>query len=91
MKMPVVLGIQSGINQPRYPTLPGIMKAKKKRLDAKKASDIGLAEVGEAGSRTKFVRMFFPVSEHKAEIIEGDAKTAAAKLVDKLKNEAKVI
>ncbi len=33
MAMPAVLTIQSGINQPRYPTLPGIMKAKKKRLD----------------------------------------------------------
>ncbi len=88
---PCVLSIQSGINQPRYPTLPGIMKAKKKRLDTKKAAEIGLAEVGEAGSKTSFVKMFFPVSDHKAEIIEGDAKTAAKKLVDKLKNEAKVI
>jgi hypothetical protein len=35
--------------------------------------------------------MFIPVSEHKAEIIKGDAKTAAAALVNKLKNEAKVI
>lgn len=91
MGMPAVLSIQSGINQPRYPTLPGIMKAKKKRLDTAKAADLGLADVGDAGSKTKFVKMFFPVSEHKAEIIEGDAKTAAKKLVDKLRNEAKVI
>jgi len=35
--------------------------------------------------------MFIPVSEHKAEIIQGDPKTAAAKLVEKLKNEAKVL
>ena len=91
MGMPAVLTIQSGINQPRYPTLPGIMKAKKKRLDVKKAADLGVADLGEAGSKTKFIKMFFPVSEHKAEIIEGDAKTAAKKLVDKLKNEAKVI
>lgn len=91
MAMPAVLTIQSGINQPRYPTLPGIMKAKKKRLDVKKAADLGVAAVGDAGSKTKFVKMFFPVSDHKAEIIEGDAKTAAAKLVEKLRNEAKVI
>lgn len=91
MGMPAVLTIQSGINHPRYPTLPGIMKAKKKRLDVKKAADLGAAELGEAGSKTKFIKMFFPVSEHKAEIIEGDAKTAAKKLVDKLKNEAKVL
>ncbi len=89
--MPCALSIQSGINQPRYPTLPGIMKAKKKQLDVKKAADLGVSAVGEAGSKTGFIKMFFPVSETKAEIIEGDAKTAAAKLVDKLKNEAKVI
>lgn len=91
MSTPAVLTIQSGINQPRYPTLPGIMKAKKKRLDVKKAADLGVTELGEAGSKTKFHKIFFPVSEHKAEILEGDAKTAAKKLVDKLKNEAKVI
>ncbi len=87
MSAPAVLTVQSGINEPRYPTLPGIMKAKKKRLDVKKAADIGAS----AKSKTDFIKMFFPVSEHKAEIIQGDAATAAAKLVEKLKNEAKVI
>lgn len=87
LSAPAVLSIQSGINEPRYPTLPGIMKAKKKRLDVKKAADLGAS----ATSRTTFVKMFFPVSDHKAEIISGDAATAAATLVNKLKNEAKVI
>lgn len=91
MKLPAVLSIQSGINQPRYPTLPGIMKAKKKKLDVFKAGDIGLTEVGKAGSRTELLKMYIPVSDHKAEIIKGDPKAAAATLVDKLKNEAKVI
>lgn len=91
MSAPAVLTIQSGINTPRYPTLPGIMKAKKKRLDVKKAADIGVSELGVAGSRTRFIKMYFPVSEHKAEIIQGDAKAAAKILVDKLKNEAKVL
>lgn len=91
MSAPAVLTIQSGINTPRYPTLPGIMKAKKKRLDVKKAADIGVSELGVAGSKTKFIKMYFPVSEHKAEIIQGDAKAAAKILVDKLKNEAKVL
>jgi electron transfer flavoprotein beta subunit len=91
MKLPAVLSIQSGINQPRYPTLPGIMKAKKKRLDVMKAADLGLTELGKAGSKTELIKMFIPVSEHKAEIIQGDPKTAAAALVNKLKNEVKVI
>jgi electron transfer flavoprotein beta subunit len=89
--MPAVLSIQSGINEPRYPTLPGIMKAKKKRLDVKKGAEIGASELGTAGSKTELLKMFLPVSEHKAEIIEGDAATAAGILLDKLKNSAKVI
>jgi len=91
MTLPAVLSIQSGINQPRYPTLPGIMKAKKKRLDVMKAADLGATELGKAGSKTEMMKMFIPVAEHKAEIIKGDAKTAAAALVNKLKNEVKVI
>jgi electron transfer flavoprotein beta subunit len=91
MSAPAVLSIQSGMNEPRYPTLPGIMKAKKKRLDGKTAGDLGLSEVGEAGSRTTMEKMFFPVSDAKAEIIEGDPAVAAATLVDKLKNVAKVL
>ena len=87
LPLPAVLTVQSGINEPRYPTLPGIMKAKKKRLDVKKAADIGAS----AKSKTDFIKMFFPVSDHKAEILQGDAATVAAKLVEKLKNEAKVI
>ena len=87
MSAPAVLSIQSGINEPRYPTLPGIMKAKKKRLDAKSAGDLGAS----TDSKTEFVKMFFPQSESMAEIIEGDPATAAKTLVDKLKNEAKVI
>jgi len=87
LSAPAVLSIQSGINEPRYPTLPGIMKAKKKRLDVKKAADLGAS----ASAKTAFIRMYFPVSDHKAEIITGDAASAAATLVGKLKNEAKVI
>ena len=91
MPLPAVLSIQSGINQPRYPTLPGIMKAKKKRLDIMKAADLGLSELGKEGSKTELAKMFVPVSEHKAEIIQGDPKQAAAALINKLKNEVKVI
>jgi electron transfer flavoprotein beta subunit len=81
---PAVLSIQSGINEPRYPTLPGIMKAKKKKLDVKTGEDLGVS----ATSKTEFIKMFFPQSDSMAEIIEGDAATAAATLLDKLKNEA---
>ena len=63
------------------------MKAKKKTLDTKTAADLGVA----LDSKTEFIKMYFPVSDSKAEILEGDPETVAATLVDKLKNEAKVI
>lgn len=84
---PVVLSIQSGINEPRYPTLPGIMKAKKKQLDVKTGADLGVS----AASRVDFIKMFVPVADSMAEIIDGAPEEAAGKLVDKLKNVAKVI
>jgi len=89
--LPAVLSIQSGINQPRYATLPRIMQAKKKRLDVERGAELGVSELGEAGSKTSFIKMFIPIAEHRAELIEGDPKAAAATLVDKLKNEVKVI
>lgn len=84
---PAVLTVQSGINDPRYPTLPGIMKAKKKQLDVKSGADLGVS----AASKTEFIKMFIPVADSMAEIIQGAPEEAAGKLVDKLKNEAKVI
>jgi len=84
---PAVLTVQSGINEPRYPTLPGIMKAKKKQLDVKSGADLGVS----AASKTEFIKMFIPVADSMAEIIQGAPEEAAGKLVDKLKNEAKVI
>ncbi|MFA5518061.1 MAG: electron transfer flavoprotein subunit beta/FixA family protein [Spirochaetota bacterium] len=84
---PAVLSIQSGINEPRYPTLPGIMKAKKKQLDVKTGADLGVS----ADSRVDFIKMFIPVADSMAEILEGAPEEVADKLVDKLKNVAKVI
>lgn len=87
LSVPAVLSIQSGLNEPRYPTLPGIMKAKKKPLDGKTASDLGV----KTESQTEFMKIFFPVTDHRAEIIEGDPVDAAGALLEKLKNEVRVI
>lgn len=87
MNLPALLSIQSGINDPRYPTLPGIMKAKKKQLDAKSFGDLLVTET----ALSEFVKMYIPKSDSMAQMIEGDAAAASKTLVDKLKNEAKVL
>ena len=90
---PAVLTIQSGIYPVRYATLKGIMGAKKKEIAKLGPGDLGLddSEVGEAGRRVEVTKLYVPEKTSEAEMIEGDAETAAATLVDKLQKEAKVL
>lgn len=91
--LPAVLAIQAGINHPRYASLKGIMAAKKKEVVTLRAADLELQpdEVGAAGSRTEVLSMALHVPSKSAQILTGDAKTAAAALVAKLQNEARVL
>ncbi len=92
LPLPALLSIQSGSNQLRYATIKGIMMAKKKEIKSLTLADLGLAEdeVDDSNSSLNFNRIFIPEKTKKAEIFEGDPKEIAAKLADKLKNEAKV-
>jgi electron transfer flavoprotein alpha/beta subunit len=69
------------------------MAAKKKKIADKKPGDLGLdpQQVGAAGSRLEIVSVSFPESGKGAQMLQGDAKTAAAALVDKLQKEARVL
>lgn len=87
MPLPAVLTIQSGINKLRYATLMGIKKAK-----AKEIKRVTLAELGTAAAATATIeKIYVPHKSKQTQIFEGDAKTAAAKLVEKLKFEVRVI
>jgi electron transfer flavoprotein beta subunit len=91
--LPAVLEIQAGINHPRYASLKGIMAAKKKEIAERAPADLGLdpGQVGAAGSRLEIVSVALPEAGAGAQMIEGDAKTAAATLVERLRREARVI
>ena len=93
LPLPAVLTIQSGIYPVRYATLKGIMGAKKKEMRKVAPSDLGLepGQVGDAGRRVEVRRLYVPEKTAEAEILEGDAATAAAALVDRLQKEAKVL
>jgi electron transfer flavoprotein beta subunit len=87
MPLPAVLTIQSGINKLRYATLMGIKKAKSKEIKR-----VTLAELGTAATATATIeKIYIPHKSKQTQIFEGDAKTAAAKLVEKLKFEVRVI
>jgi electron transfer flavoprotein beta subunit len=90
LPLPALLAIQSGINKPRYATLKGIMAAKTKPIQKLTAVDLGLRPE-DLAPRQKILKVYLPVKKLKTEYLQGGAKEIAAKLVDKLKNEARVI
>ncbi|HMD48159.1 MAG TPA: electron transfer flavoprotein subunit beta/FixA family protein [Bryobacteraceae bacterium] len=87
MPLPAVLTIQSGINKLRYATLMGIKKAKTKEVKRLTAADLGVAAVPTASIE----KVYLPQRTKQTQMIEGSAKEAAAKLVEKLRFEVRVI
>jgi electron transfer flavoprotein beta subunit len=87
LPMPAVLTIQSGINKVRYATLKGIMAAKKKEIATIARESLGVTH--EPTQRIE--RIYVPSKTKKTEFLTGTPKEAAAKLVEKLKHEARVI
>jgi electron transfer flavoprotein beta subunit len=91
--LPVVLTVSNEVGEPRYPTIKGIMAAKKIEPIIWKPDDIGVepAQVGSAGKRAKMVKLFQPVHEGECELAEGETpEEAAVNLTLKLR-EAKIL
>lgn len=86
--LPAILGLNKGINTPRYASLPGIMKAKKKEIKAYTLADLGL---GAETARVKDGDYQLPPERKAGRRIEGDATAQAKELVRALREEAKVI
>ena len=87
LPLPAVLTIQSGINKPRYASLKGIMAAKKKEIATVQRASLNVpAELTE-----RVERIYVPQKNKKTEFLTGSPKEVAAKLVEKLKHEARVL
>lgn len=92
--LPALITTQKGLNDPRYASLPGIMKAKKKPMAVKKLGDLGLAadQVGEAGAKIKIKTLTPPPSRQAGKIVEGESVLEkGSTLVKLLREEAKII
>jgi electron transfer flavoprotein beta subunit len=86
VELPAVVTTQQGLNEPRYPTLPNILKTKKKEVRKE-----GLESFG-AVPKLRFVSAEIQVRGRLGKILNGkDAPAAARELVDLLRNEARVI
>ncbi len=89
---PALIGANKGLNAPRYASLPGIMKAKKKTI-----KEIPLASLDTAPTETrpeakvKFQSFQLPPDKPSVKMLQGDAAAQAAQLVQLLRSEAKVI
>jgi electron transfer flavoprotein beta subunit len=86
--LPAVLSAQKGLNEPRYPTLKGIMGAKKKEIKDVKAGDLGLASLTPELSITALEAL---PARPPGRIIPGDVKDAVKELVRSLREDAKAI
>ena len=82
LTVPAIITTDLRLNEPRYASLPNIMKAKKKELNVISASEMGI----DINSRTELLSVELPPSREAGIIVE-----TVDQLVDKLKNEAKVI
>lgn len=81
--LPAIITCQVGMNEPRYPSMKGIMQAKKKPVDTKDAAAVA--------NKANVVEYFIPPAKAAGQKIEGEPKEVAAALANWLKNVAKVV
>src|SRR5512136_1764125 len=85
-KLPAVVSVLKGINEPRLPNLMGIRKASKMEIPQWSAADLGVdaGKVGTAGASTKVVEIAVPPPRGAGEILKGEIEEIANTLTDKL-------
>ena len=92
--LPVLLTTQRGLNEPRYASLPGIMKAKKKPLEVRTLADLGIdpATVGNGARKVTIKSLKFPPKRKPVRMVQGgDVRSKAAELVRILHEEYEAI
>ena len=93
MPLPAVIAAQKGLNEPRYASLPGIMKAKKKVIKEINLTALGMTagDVGEAGSKLKTKNFRLPPERKAGKKIEGESAEQVAEVIRMMHEEAKLI
>lgn len=88
--LPALFTIEKGINTPRYPTLPNIMKAKKKEIKEVSLADLGL-NADELSSHIDVQALALPRQDRLNKILDGDTSERVKKLLSILREEEKVL
>ncbi|WP_062104471.1 electron transfer flavoprotein subunit beta/FixA family protein [Bacillus niameyensis] len=81
--LPLLVTTQQGLNDPRYPSLPGIMKAKKKPLEELELDDLDLDE-DDVEPKTKTIEVFLPLEKSAGRILEGELQEQVKELANLL-------
>lgn len=87
--LPVLITAQQGLNEPRYPTLPGIMKAKRKPVERLSLSDLGA--VKDLAEKTAVSGVFLPPDKTAGRILEGEPDDQVNELVQVLRAECHLV
>lgn len=90
LSLPALFTAQQGLNDPRYPSLPGIMKAKKKPFQTLSLDDLGISE-SDIEPKTRRLSLTLPPARKAGQMMKGDMPQQAAELVQLLRTEAKLI
>jgi electron transfer flavoprotein beta subunit len=93
MTLPAVVAVQTGLNEPRYASLKGIMAAKKKEIRTVSLQDLGVeaGSVLSAAQQFRTVRLAIPPKGKGAEILKGSADDVAKELVRRIREKTGVI
>ncbi|MBS7644306.1 MAG: electron transfer flavoprotein subunit beta/FixA family protein [Candidatus Bathyarchaeia archaeon] len=88
VKLPALLAVQTGINEPRYVSITSIRRAMQKEIKVMSLADTGLSEneVGEAGSWLKIEKLHAPPVEKQIEFLKGNSEEVAAKIIKILRS-----
>lgn len=90
LPLPAVVTIEKGINTPRYPKLPNIMKAKKKPLDTVTLEDLGLS-ADAVKNQAEVTKVASPRTDRRNQIVGGDTADAVKEVVRLLRDEEKAL
>lgn len=93
LPLPSVVTVQTGINEPRYASIKGIMAAKRKEMKTPSPADLGLdpSRVGVAGSRLRFFDLAVPPRKEGGEILTGSTEEIAVALVKRIRENTGVL
>jgi electron transfer flavoprotein beta subunit len=90
LSLPFLATAQQGLNEPRYPSLPGIMKAKKKLIERLSIDELGL-DSANLKAKTEIIDLYLPPQKEAGRVLSGELNDQVNELVSVLRNEAKIV